>query len=357
MTPTNEPPDVLRWYENLRRSSAATADLYLRRFRKFCSDVGLLPEELLELGDTELRNLVLDYLSDKEGSYAASFIYALRSWFEFSGRRFSVKVKLRRRRKSEEKTPTPEELGAVFSAADPKARVAAALVAFSGVRLEVIGNYDGTDGLTLGDVAELRVGGKLVDLVDEPATITVREELSKAGHRYFTYLCSEGCGYLLSWLRLRALRGEELEPDSPLVPSRGGGFLKTKSVSEMIRKAIRAADLDFRPYALRHYFDTRMLLAEVAGVIPRDYRVFWMGHRGDIEHQYTLNNHRLPEDLVQDMRLRYERAASTFLETARKTKTKARQKVVTLEELERYLEEGWKFVTALPNGKAVVKRV
>jgi hypothetical protein len=40
------------------------------------------------------------------------------------------------------------------------------------------------------------------------------------------------------------------------------------------------------------------MIAEVDGVIIRDFRVFWMRHRGDIEHTYTLSK-RLPEDVIQ----------------------------------------------------------
>jgi hypothetical protein len=38
-------------------------------------------------------------------------------------------------------------------------------------------------------------------------------------------------------------------------------------------------------------------------LIIRDWRVFRMGHKGDMEHKYTLNKGRLPEDLIEKMRL------------------------------------------------------
>ena len=65
---------------------------------------------------------------------------------------------------------------------------------------------------------------------------------------------------------------------------------------------------------LRAYFDTQLLMAESKGLIMRDYRAFFMGHKGDIEHRYTVNKHMLPEDLVEDMRTSYERSLR-FLET------------------------------------------
>jgi hypothetical protein len=61
-----------------------------------------------------------------------------------------------------------------------------------------------------------------------------------------------------------------------------------------------------------------MLIAEskTKGFL-RDYRVFFMGHTGDIEHVYTLNKSKLPESLEADMRNAFSRAAK-YLETVPK---------------------------------------
>lgn len=126
----------------------------------------------------------------------------------------------------------------------------------------------------------------------------------------------------------------------------------------MIRDAIIDAGFRWRPYVFRHYFDTNFLLAEGAGMILRDYRVFWMGHKGDIEAQYTTNKYRLPDTLVEDMRGKYERAAKFFLETrVERVESTPKQKVVDVSELGRYLEMGWEYVTALPDGKVIVKKL
>jgi hypothetical protein len=70
---------------------------------------------------------------------------------------------------------------------------------------------------------------------------------------------------------------------------------------DTIRRPIRRAGFEWRPYILRRYFDTRLMIIEMDGVIIRDFRVFWMGHRGDIEHTYTLNK-QLPKDVREKMR-------------------------------------------------------
>ncbi|EQD34826.1 integrase/recombinase, partial [mine drainage metagenome] len=78
---------------------------------------------------------------------------------------------------------------------------------------------------------------------------------------------------------------------------------------------MRAAGHPWRPYVLRAYFDTQLLLAESKGKVAHDYRVFMMGHRGSMEARYTTDKQRLPGDLVDDMREAYGRC-EPFLGTA-----------------------------------------
>ena len=73
------------------------------------------------------------------------------------------------------------------------------------------------------------------------------------------------------------------------------------NLCDTIRRPIRRAGFKWRPYILRRYFHTRLMIAEMDGVIIRDFRVFWMGDRGGIEHTYTLNK-RLPKDVREKMR-------------------------------------------------------
>ena len=87
--------------------------------------------------------------------------------------------------------------------------------------------------------------------------------------------------------------------------------------------------MERRPYVLRGYFDTQLMMAESKGLIMRDYRQFFMGHVGDIEHRYTLDKS-LPENTVKDMREAYLRSTK-YLETE--------QKGVPEEDLARKLRE------------------
>ena len=70
-------------------------------------------------------------------------------------------------------------------------------------------------------------------------------------------------------------------------------FMTSKNVSKIIRKAMRPR-FKWRPYVLRSYFDTNLLLAESHGKLIHPYRMFFMGHKGDIEARYTTSKGIIP---------------------------------------------------------------
>ena len=130
-----------------------------------------------------------------------------------------------------------------------------------------------------------------------------------------------------------------------------------------------------------------------------------MGHTGDIEARYTTNKGRLPESMIEDMREAYKRS-QRFLQTTNSRDTDeeamrasfrkqlllvagfspdevedldpsmddeafqeivrrrllgatanngASQKVVDVNEVERFLSGGWNFVATLPNERVIIK--
>jgi hypothetical protein len=329
-----EDADVRRWHENVSRGSAITADVYLRRLGYFCDSNGTTPKSLISLSEIDLHNLLLDLVSSMEkagraGSYTESVLKGIRSWLSHNGKDIRRKIKIRGARDSpslkDERVPTKEELRRIFLSADKKARVASVLVAHSGVRIEVLGNYKGQDGLRLADLPELKIESQTVDFLRKPTLVVVRKELSKAGHQYLTFLSSEGCAYVQDYLEERLRAGEALTPKSPLVTPKlkMKPFIKASNVSDAIKSAMKAAGYQWRPYVLRCYFDTMLMLAESKGHVLRDYRQFWMGHKGDIENRYTTNKARLADSVIEDMREAY-RKSQEYLETT-KTENNARE--------------------------------
>ncbi len=326
-----EDPDVKRWYENTARGSRITADVCLRRLGSFCESNKITPRKFASLSERELHNMMMDYVSAAEkkgyaGNYISSTIKAIKSWLAHNNLELKVKIKIKGVDETptlkDERVPTLNELKRIFLSGDTKARTACVFVAHSGLRLQTLGDYIGQDGLRIGDLPELKIEGCNVAFSNVPALVIVRKELSKAGHQYFTYLSEEGCDYLKDYLEERMRDGEDLTSDSPIITpkQRKKPFIRTINIGDIMRGAIRQAGFRWRPYVLRSYFDTQLMLAESKGMVLRDYRQFWMGHKGDIENRYTTNKRRLPESVITDMRQAYEKSQE-FLQTSKSKET------------------------------------
>ncbi|MHB8586878.1 MAG: site-specific integrase [Thermoplasmatota archaeon] len=318
-------PDVRRWFDNLKRGSPATADNYLRILGRFLELNDLTPKKIVALKPRERDDIVTDHITrllkeGKTGSTAAVVKKAIISWLDWNGKKLTRKIKVpgvnHRPTLRDAHIPTQEELKRVLNAADARARAATSLMAYSGVRPEVLGNYLGTDGLRVKDLPEALIEKGQVVFDKVPTRLVVPERMSKTGRPYFTFLGQEGCAYLAAYLGKRAEAGEKLSIDSPIITPRNveKPFMRSVNIGDLIRKPMRAAGLSEPPYIWRSYFSSRAMLAEGKG-FTRDYRQFCMGHTGDIEHVYALHK-RLPPDAVEAMREGYQ-AALAYLETSK----------------------------------------
>ncbi len=201
------------------------------------------------------------------------------------------------------------------------------MIAFAGIRPQVMGLADGTDGLCLSDLQDLVLDGQNIKFSKMPARVVVRPNLSKTRNKYFTFLTEEGCKYVLGYLQQRLAKEEILKPESPLITtdfgyrlkgwrkigSSNNRFLVTNAITQSIRQIIRSV-IKIRPYALRSYFDSQLLIAESHGCMTHSYRQFFMGHKGDTESRYTTNKGRLTEQMTEDMRRSFAQS-QMFLST------------------------------------------
>ena len=323
--------NVARWHTNLARSSQLTANSRIRRLSLFYKNTGITPAEMVATGresSMKAEDMILDYVTWMESQkyapgYIEDVVKALKSWLTYNYVDIRRKIKIANARipvtLEDEQVPTPAQLESIMNAADPRTRACMSLMALAGLRPQVIGSHDGTNGLRVSDVEGLHAdgdGGGAVSLERVPARITIRPQMSKAGHKYFTFLTSQGCSYLLGYLRGRAAAGEKIGPDSPLACRKrttciqggdGQEFMTTKAVTLPIRAAIKSV-IKARPYVLRAYFDTQLLMAESNGCMTHAYRQFFMGHTGDMEARYTTNKGRLTEQMVEDMRGAFARS-------------------------------------------------
>ena len=416
---------VNRWYLNLRARSPISADIQRRSMLRYCTINNITPAELLDMAKNgSLKDNFQDYAirmiaEGRKGAYLAKVKEILHSWIRFNDIDYKIMINIPNERINEttmdERVPTKEELMKILRMGTVRSRVSISLMSFSGLRPEVLGNYEGTDGLTLGDIEDLEID--TLAFKNVPAKINVRNGLSKTRLRYFTFLGSEGCSYLKDYLDDRKASGEILAKESPLfAPDPGNiqtlhGFMRTALVGREIRKAVRDSGLSMRPYVLRAYFATALDIAESKGLISHPWRQYLMGHKGDIEATYSTNKRLLPET-IEGMRLAYGKC-SKFFETEERGikeedyqkilrdaaidtltgalgvtldedqkeelrnldsaeyqkrlgeifKTKKAdilnngnsQKVIPFKDVETYIEQGWEYVRDFPGSKAIVK--
>jgi hypothetical protein len=77
---------------------------------------------------------------------------------------------------------------------------------------------------------------------------------------------------------------------------------------------MRKAGVRKRPYVLRCFAETQLIIAESKGKISHPYLQFVAGHKGDIESRYSTNKGMLPPDMIEGMRSAYK-ACEPFLST------------------------------------------
>lgn len=331
--------DVERWFRNVSRGSQITAEVHLRRLSLFCEQNGLTPKELVVLGrenKKKLEDLVEDHVTKMESErkspgYIAGILKGVKSWLVHNEIELKRRVRIANRGATptieSERVPEKEELRALLMYGDERVSAAICLVAMSGLRLQVLGNALGDDGLTIGDLPELKVHDNYVEFARIPTRIVVRPSLSKANNKYLSFLPREGCDHLTAYLNKRLSDGEKFVQKTSVIATKpgrgnktGSWFMTTRNVSRIIRKAMRPR-FKWRPYVLRAYFATQLLLAESHGKVNHPYRVFFMGHKGDMEATYTTNK-RLPENLIEDMRRAFSDSAEYLETTPRTTRDK-----------------------------------
>jgi len=322
---------VKRWLANLSRGSPLTAEVALRRLNRLCELLNESPKEIVEKARNDLRGFE-DSLEDmvarleaerRAPGYIADLMKTMKSWLRYNDITLARRIKISNSTSTptieDEQIPSQDELVRILRASPTRIRAAMSLIAFADLRPQTVGNHDGTDGLNLGDLPEMRIENGQVTFEKIPTMIAVRSNLSKARHKYFTFLPSEGCTYLKEYLELRIRNGENLNPKSPLISHERREaaikpFMITRKITHFIRQSMRKAGVNKRPYVLRAYAETQLIIAEAKGKISHPYLQFVAGHKGDIEARYSTNKVRLPPDMIEDMRRAF-RDCEPFLST------------------------------------------
>jgi hypothetical protein len=425
-------PDVSRWHRNVARGSPLTAEVALKRLSRVCELLSMSPRDMVDRAQSNLKDFQ-DVLEDmvarledekKSPGYIQGILKTVKSWLRYNDITLTRRIKISNSTATptieNEQIPSQEDLARILRASSPRIRSAIAFLAFANLRPQTLGNNDGSDGLMLKDLPELKIEDKHVVFETMPTIVVVRPLLSKARHKYFTFLSAEGCTYLKEYLEERIRSGEELKPETPLIAHERKEaatklFMLTSKTTHFIRLSMRKAGVYKRPYVLRAYAETQLIIAESKGKISHPYLQFIAGHKGDIESRYSTNKGFLPPDMIEDMRKCY-RECEPFLSTAaqpleqsviiKEAKIEALksiaksllgidllevriakekelekeldtdetielfedelkklregkhnpQRIIREEELERHLVEGWHFVSTLPSQRILIKK-
>ncbi|MFO1536019.1 MAG: hypothetical protein ABR586_10160 [Thermoplasmatota archaeon] len=267
-------PQVASWYENVARRDRNVADVWLRNIaRNLDLALGKRPADLLAMSQPELEEAVsacIDDMFDREllGSTVQSFMTALSSFLAWHDREIKRSNSIPGARDNpnaeDEIMHEPATLRKVLATAEIRTRAMLLVMAHGGQRPQVIGRVDGSDGLRLRDLVEMTIEKDDVAFTKVPTRIEVSKTLSKNKKRFLFFLSQEGCEAIRAYLRTRIQAGEELTPDSPLFRPYGGAprFLMRTNIGDAIRRAMRDAGVQGRPYSWRAYYAHHCQFAE-----------------------------------------------------------------------------------------------
>jgi len=340
--------DVDEWYTNLKNRKMNTAKTYLPRlfwfFKWLLLEKNTTHKQFLKMSHQKRASLLMKYRDHRQkvdkvrGSTIATDIKPVKNWAEHMDRPIKKKINVsgayRRSPKIEdERIPDKNELRCIFNSGTKRARIICGLIAESGVRLEVFGTeleeegnppYDWWDdeqkkwraGLVLKDFVDLKIYEDRVEFTQKPCMLKIREQISKNGKPYITFVSEEVCDFIESWLNELIVKGRKLDEYSSLLPSTKSGklgirkFVASGNIYKAAHKAFKEASKTTgymaRPYVLRSYCETTIMLCESQGYIIPDYRKFFLGRSCGIQGRYSLEK-RLPQEVLDDLRKAYTR--------------------------------------------------
>ena len=333
-------PKLKLWYETIALRSRVTADMYVGSLARLLEYIGLTAEEAVADASShpdEFAARMVRYATAQrkkgllDATVSKSF-NGLRSYFKHRRVGFASWPELRPIQGAsleKERVPRPEELGIILEHLNLRGRCAALLMAHAGLRPAVLGSYRATAGLTLDALVDFDI--RTLSFREIPFAIRVPADLSKTRVAYTTFGTEQLGRVITAYLTERRADGEKLAGKSPVIAhspdargvavtalaATGSKFMTTGAIMRDLRDAIekcRPTDVTWRPYVLRAYCSTRLLLAEGDGRISRDLREAILGHTGDgVASRYNVGK-RWGEELLAEARREYANA-SEFLET------------------------------------------
>ena len=336
-------------------------------------------------------------------SGVANYVSAVKNRLEYEGLILTKKIRIPNRHihntVANQVVPTKDQIIRFLQNARPETQAIIALMAFLGVRFNVIGD------LRVSDFPEMRITDKEVIFEKMPTRINIRLSVTnKSKKEYMTFLIEAGCQILKNSLELRLRRGEKLQSDSFIIKTdceKDSIRLRANVVARRLYTVFDKIGYESRPYSLKDFFATA--LANTG--IQQNYQTYFMGHIGPVQNVYSTNRKQPPEQIEfmrnlfkekieqylipqpnsNEARLRevwqefgkqiglevkadasteetiaeiagLYKAGMEDLATRENPPALQKQKRIEESELDKYLDDNWQVIQVLPSGSIIVKQ-
>lgn len=393
--------------------SAYTRDAYERRLAQFFRDVGFNADKFVAKSKADpewAQKFITDYMLKQKQRVLNKEIVAgslsnirkpLRLLLEMNDvtginwKRIS-RLMPRERKFALDRAPTMDELRLLLANSDPRFQAVLLTMASSGIR---IGAWD---YLTLGHVDPIKQEGKVV-----AAKLRV---YAGDPEEYITFITPEAYQRIEQYIELRRAHGEKITKDSPLVRDtwqftknlhegdiRKPKRLRATGVKRLFEDMLWKFGLrkekkkrhEFSIHSIRKFFKTRAeqmmkpinvetLMGHSTGISDSYYRptekdlledylkaapLLTISEAEEVRRESQLSRHQLEERLKQleDLvsRLVAEKGQQVLSQGQSRNEgtsnSNPSKKVVKAEEVEKYIEQGWEPMIALPDGRIVMK--
>lgn len=352
----------------------------------------------------KVQSFVNQMLEKLAPATVANYVSAIKSRMQYDSVPFTRSVKIPNRTHhptvENEVIPTKDQIISFLRNGKHATQVIISLIAFDGFRFNVIAD------LRIKDFPEMRITENNEVVFEKmPTRIKVRKELSKNGKAYQTFLIETGCMIIKNSLEIRMKKGEKLDSESLIVPTECKNTTvrqRAKAVSRRLNTVFEKVDYGSRPYSLKNFFATALLNSG----LEQNLQTFFMGYTGPVQNTYSVNRqqpteqiekmrqtfkekigpHLVPQEANVDASVRKEfrklaesmglevkdedstddtiaeiaeiyNAGKEDLSRRENNQNLVKQKRITEEEIDQYLEDGWEITHTLSNGNLIVKKV
>ena len=349
--------------------SEASREKYLRHLCQFSRWSHLDSDKLTKLPRKRVEMLVQDFADglaaqDRSRSYVNTVIKRLRTFFRVNGFNGNQELKVHgyfvptRYRKIPEYIPNKTEVFAMADESGSRRDRAVILALWS-------------TGLRVSTFCALNYSDVVNELNKTKSCLMVRvypemkervEDSCKGLIPYYTFMCLEAVEALRSYLAEREEKYGDVDLDFPLFHSdwtlwakeeRSRQRLGRRAIGLIVKRAAKFAGIQqwkfVTPHCLRKAFESVLRSPTTdGGRLDKGTQEFFMGH--------ILPN---TQDVYYDKtKVEFHRQEYSKLDFSRASKIfgKTKDKLVNIEKLEMYLDEGWQFVAKISDMKAIVRK-